>query len=106
MSAYRFRATRVLLRPPGNDLTPLGAISFPDSCTITLTDTARATQMTFGRRLIRGPNEITVTWNPAGSPGPVPHEAPHTDRLAAVHFPTTPHAFEWRLFQNYPNPFN
>jgi hypothetical protein len=98
----------VLSLPPiavtRDDPTPLGWFSFPDSCIITLTDTATAAQMTFGRRLVHRTNEITVTWNPAGKVS-----LKTGKRLQALPGAASSGArdpFQWRLYQNYPNPFN
>ena len=88
------------------DPSPLGTFSFPDSCMITLTDTAKATRMTFGRRLVHGPNEIIITWNPTGSPNPIPRGGASSDLPPSAPSSGIQNAFEWRLFQNYPNPFN
>ncbi len=88
------------------DPTPVGTFFFPDSCVITLTDTATAAQVTLGRRLVRGPNEIPVTWHPVGSPAPLRQGGkspfPQPSALRSV----LGNTFEWRLYQNYPNPFN
>jgi hypothetical protein len=88
------------------DPTPLETFSFPDSCLITLTDTAQATRMTFGQRLVHGPNEITVTWNPTGSPSPMLRGGTSSDLPPSALSSGRQDAFDWRLFQNYPNPFN
>ncbi len=98
----------VLTLPPivitRNDPTPLGSLSFPDSCMITLMDTAQGTHMTFGRRLVRGLNDIAVTWDPVGSTGPANAALPPAEPTTLS--PVTRDAFVWRLYQNYPNPFN
>ena len=98
----------VLSLPPivvtRTDPTPLGSFSFPDSCIITLKDTATADQMTFGRRLVHGTNEITVIWNPAGKALLKTGNGLQTLPTAASAGARDP--FQWKLYQNYPNPFN
>lgn len=89
-----------------NDPTPLGAFTFPDSCTITVVDTASAARMTFVRHLVRGSNDISVTWNPTASPGPVSWKGLSSGVPPSLLEPVNRNVFEWRLYQNYPNPFN